>query len=215
MEENQNIYQEKPIYELENYRTKLIEHIDRLIYHLVNKERTSGEDISLQHLRILREMPQIEEIEFDNSRGSNVQKTQYSLITEEHLKSFLDSTKNYNKKDNNHDWKTDKKLNPNYKENWCKFGKRCRNKKHCWFRHPEDVGLKETPSQDKWCQSCLSSKGKCDCLHLFVGLYHSSKGAAVKVPSPLTFPNRDPNPNQIPPSGTETCPVLENLFRVD
>ena len=105
----------QPIYELENYRTKLIEYIDRLIYHLVNKERTSGEDISLQHLRILREMPQIEEIEFDNSRGSNVQKTQYSLLSEEHLKSFLDSTKNYNKKDNNHNWKTDKNLNPNLK----------------------------------------------------------------------------------------------------
>ena len=175
MEEDKNIYQEKSLCEIENCLPELTQYIDRLIFILDNQERSSGEDLSLQHLRILRDMPQIKEIKINNNCRKDIQKTNYSLLSEENLKSFLDSTKSYPKKNNNNNWKTDKKLNPNFKENWCKFGKRCRNKKNCWFRHSEDVGLEETPSQDKWCQSCLSSKGKCECLHLFVDLKNSGK----------------------------------------
>ena len=43
---------------------------------------------------------------------------------------------------------------------------------------------------------------------------HSAKGAAAKVPSLLTFPTEVPSPNQMPPSGSETWPVLGNRFRV-
>ena len=162
-------YQKETTYGLENHQIKLIKYLEDVIHFLNNKERSSEEEISLQHLRFLRQIPEIEEIEFDNLKGEDVQKRQYSLLSEEHLKSFLDSTRNYNKESNNNNWKTDKKKNPNYKKHWCKFGKRCRNK-NCWFRHGEDVGLLVTPSSDKWCQSCLASKGECTCIHSFVSI---------------------------------------------
>ena len=79
-------YQKETTYGLENHQIKLIKYLEDVIHFLNNKERSSEEEISLQHLRFLRQIPEIEEIEFDNLKGEDVQKRQYSLLSEEHLK---------------------------------------------------------------------------------------------------------------------------------
>ena len=170
----EDFHQEQKRQILQHYRLKIIRDLDTMTHFLNNKERTHEENISLQHLLFLKRMYDSRRIEYENpnnpieeetsSNNSNQPKSSVrnSQVLNKQRETLLYSNTNKNK-----DWLVNKKLNPNFKKNWCKHGKRCRNP-ICHFRHAEDVGLADIPPIHKWCENCKGSKGECTCIHLFV-----------------------------------------------